>query len=399
MAETQLPIVAQDPTDPAFVQDPYGFYRRLRALGSFVFWKEYDRPFATTQAAVAQVLKHPKLGRAVPEEMRDPVPRNLMPFYEIEQHSLLELEGPDHARIRRLVTDGFGRASMAMIAPTVSRIADSLIDRFPSNEPFDLLTAYSQPLTARAITRFLGLDEQNARQLQLWSTAMVAMYQARRDETVERTAAEASREFADFVTDRIGHLRNSPNDGFLTQLITAEDSGAISRGELLSTVILLLNAGQEATAHAIGNAVNLLAAHPERTLSLQPENIAATVEECLRFAPPLHLFSRYVYEPVSILGLELRPGQQIGCLLGSSCRDDAVWPDGEKFDPFRARRNHQAFGVGLHACVGASLARLELQIALPALFSRCPKLVITEAPKVANLYHFHGYESLKAQIR
>ena len=101
MAETQLPIVAQDPTDPAFVQDPYGFYRRLRALGSFVFWKEYDRSFATTQAAVAQVLKHPKLGRAVPEEMRDPVPRNLMPFYEIEQHSLLELEGPDHARIRR----------------------------------------------------------------------------------------------------------------------------------------------------------------------------------------------------------------------------------------------------------------------------------------------------------
>lgn len=395
----QLPVVEQDPTEPAFVQNPYNFYRHIRALGDFVFWKEYERPIATTQAGVAQVLRHPKLGRAMPDGAQIPVLEEMKPFYDLEEFSLLELEGPDHARIRRLAMEGFGRTPMAMMAPTVSQIADRLIDAFPDNERFDLLSSYAQPLTALTITEFLGVDPEQSHQMQIWSNAMVAIYQARRDQEVERASANAAKELSQLVNEFILFLSKKPNDGFLCKLMSAEKEGVISRGELVSTVVLLLNAGQQATAHAIGNAVNLLAAFPERTLALQPENIAATVEECLRFDPPLHLFSRFVYQSVSLLGIDFPSGSVVGCLLGSSCRDDAVWPDGEKFDPFRARRNHQAFGVGLHACVGASLARLEMQIALPALFSRCPELTIVTPPTVANLYHFHGLERLDVQVR
>lgn len=393
----QIEQVEQSPTDSDFVQNPYNFYRDIRAKGNFVYWKDYGLAIATTQAAVAQILKHPKMGRAAPEPVE--CPDHLKPFYAIERKSLLELEGREHTRIRRMAASGFNRAHMAMMAPAVSQIADDLISHFPKGKPFDLLDAYAKPLTARTITAFLGMDAGDAQKMQFWSNLMVAMYQARRDMTVELAAAEASKNFSSFISDYIDTRRKVSRDDFLGELLAAEDAGEITRDELLSTVILLLNAGQEATAHAIGNSVNLLAAFPERSLALHPEQIASTVEECLRFAPPLHMFKRYVYEPVKLMELELPAGCEVGCLLGASCRDDAVWPDGDKFDPFRARRVHQAFGVGLHACLGASLARLEMQIALPALFSRCPDLKIVEPPTVANLYHFHGLEELMVQIK
>ena len=173
----------------------------------------------------------------------------------------------------------------------------------------------------------------------------------------------------------------------------------MSEDELISTAILLLNAGHEATAHTLGNAVPLLLRFPGRAEALAPESVAGTVEECLRYKPPLHLFTRYVYEDTEIDGRTFSKNQKIGCLLASACRDDATWPDGNVFDPFRARRPHTAFGAGLHSCVGAALARLELKIGLPVLFARCPELAIVEAPEVADLYHFHGYERLTVTLR
>jgi len=394
-----MPVAEQDPTDPHFVQHPYEFYNRVRALGDFVYWKDYPLVVATTHAAVHKVLKHPQMGRAVPRAQRVGAPADLESFQALEDHSLLEIEPPDHSRIRRLVTQGFTGEQLFPIAPDISRIADALIDRFPEG-PFDLIEAYSRPLAALTITNFLGVPDSDATRLQAWSNDMVAMYQARRDAGVERQAEAAARDFTAYARDIIGPRRDqAPRGDFLSLLIEASAKAALSDDELVSTVILLLNAGHEATAHSVGNAVNLLAAHTDRTLGLHPEQIANTVEEGLRFATPLHLFQRHVYAPVKIGDVSFRPGDQVGALLGSACRDDAVWPDGDRFDPLRARRPHVAFGLGLHACVGAPLARMEMQIALPALFSRCPKLKIVEKPCVADLYHFHGLERLMVTVR
>lgn len=387
----------QSPTDPAFVQDPYPFYRVARSRGDFIFWEDYAMVMATTHEAVNRVLKSKKMGREVPAERRKPVRPGLELFYAVEDHSMLELEPPRHTRLRGLVLRAFTRNRISGLAPEISMIADELIDRFPEG-PFDLLDAFARPLPVIVIARLLGVPESMAPQLLTWSNDMVAMYQSRRTEAIEDRAAAAAGEFADFMRRYVEERRSTPGHDLISELIAAEEDGEkLSSDELITTCILLLNAGHEATVHSIGNAVRQLAGHSRVHEAMQPERIEFAVEECLRFSPPLHMFTRHVYEPVEIMGTKFEPGDEVGCLLGSACHDDAIWPDGDRFDPFRDIIKNTAFGAGIHFCVGAPLARLELQIALPALFSRCPNLRIVEPPQIANLYHFHGLERLMVQ--
>lgn len=396
--DQDIPRVSQAPTDTEFVNDPYRFYHEIRTLGDFVFWEDYDFVVSTTHVATAALLRHPRLGRrpATPQE-----PGNtdtLKHFREIERYSLLELEPPDHTRIRRAAMRGFDRGRVAAMSADISRIADRLIDQFPV-KPFDFIQHFANPYPAAIITRFFGLPDDMAAQMQIWSNDMVAMYQARRSPELEDRADASAKAFADFLRGVVKTRGNAPKGDFLSELIRAEADGALtSTEELLSTVVLLLNAGHEATVQALGHAVHLLADHPERALALEPTNISNTVEECLRFQPPLHMFKREVYEDVRIEGHDFKKGQTVGCLLGSACRDDAIWPDGDRFDPFRMRRPNLAFGAGIHVCLGATLARLEMQIALPALFSRCPGLRVVEKPKLADRYHFHGLERLMVEV-
>ncbi|MGR3515205.1 MAG: cytochrome P450 [Paracoccaceae bacterium] len=393
-----LPTVHQDPTDPDFVSDPYTSYAKWRAEGDFVYWADYQMPMATTHAAVNQVLRHSAMGRALPTGRAPQTVEHMAAFNALEARSLLEIEPPDHTRLRRVAMTAFTGPQIALVAPRISQFADGLIDAFPSG-PFDLIDAYCKPLAALTITDFLGVDTAMASQLQHWSNDMVAMYQARRNPAVEVKAEAAAAAFASYIRDVVAERRQNPGEDFLSQLVKVRDTGGISEAEMISTAILLLNAGHEATVHAVGNAVPLLLAFENRSDALAPDGIAGTVEECLRFKPPLHLFKRYVYAPTILDDLPFEAGSEIGCLLGSACRDDATWPDGDVFDPFRARVRHAAFGIGLHACLGAALARLEMQVALPVLFARCPQLQLAELPEVANLYHFHGYKRLLVIVK
>lgn len=390
--------VSQTPTDPSFLNDPYAFYRNIRSLGDFVFWEDYGIAVSTTHVATAALLKHPKLGRRPFEAPESDDNGRLANFNALERFSLLQLEPPDHTRIRRAAMNGFDKSRIAAMAPDISRIADGLINAFPS-QPFDFIKYFAHPFPAAIITRFFGLRDEMASQMQSWSNDMVAMYQARRSPEIEARADAAARDFAEYLRQVVARRNQLHAGDFLSELIRAEAKGALeSIEELLSTVVLLLNAGHEATVHALGHAVHLLADHPERRLALAPTNIAGTVEECLRFTPPLHMFKRYVYEDVQIEGHDFKRGQTVGCLLGSACRDDAVWPDGDRFDPFRVRRPHLAFGSGIHVCIGANLARLEMQIALPAIFSRCPDARVVKPPVLSDRYHFHGLEDLMINV-
>ena len=390
--------VAQSPTDPGFVQNPYPFYRDIRALGDFVLWEDYDLPMATTAAAVNAVMRHPKAGRQVPEDQRAEVREDLKPFYDIEAHSLLELEPPSHTRIRKLLLRAFTGSRVRAMTPVIRSIVDELIGDFPGTE-FDLLDAFARPLPVRVISRLLDVPDDMGPQLLDWSNAMVAMYQARRDAEIEASAVAASVGFSEFVRSLIEDRQQALRSDLISDLIRAEvDGQRLSRDEVVSTTILLLNAGHEATVHSLGNSVRLLVDFPNRDEALKANRIEGTIEECLRFDPPLHMFRRWVYEDVSILGHDFAAGDEIGCLLGSACRDGAVWEDGDAFDPFRPKRPNVAFGAGIHFCIGAPLARLEMQIAFPTLFQRCQKLKIAEPPKVANLYHFRGLERLLATV-
>ena len=390
--------ISQSPTDPGFVQNPYPFYRDMRALGDFVFWQDYSLPMATTATAVNAVMRHPKLGRQVPDDQRTEVREDLKPFYAIEAHSLLELEPPSHTRIRKLLLRAFTGSRVRAMAPVIQSIVDELITDFPNTE-FDLLDAFARPLPVRVISRLLDVPDDMGPQLLSWSNAMVAMYQARRDVQIETAAVAASIGFSEFVRSLIDDRQQALGSDLISDLIRAEvDGQRMSRDEVVSTTILLLNAGHEATVHSLGNATRLLTDFSERDEAFRANNTEGTVEECLRFDPPLHMFRRWVYEDVSILGHDFAAGDEIGCLLGSACRDSTVWDNGDIFDPFRPKQTNVAFGAGIHFCIGAPLARLEMQIALAALFQRCSNLTTSEPPKVANLYHFRGLERLMVRV-
>ncbi len=394
-----LKRMKQSPTDGRFVQNPYPFYHQARSTGDFVFWEDYGLPMAVTHEAVSAVLRHKSMGREIPPGKRKPVRAGLEAFYKLEDSSMLELEPPAHTRLRRLVLREFTRNRVLVMAPEISMISDQLISEFPKGE-FDLLDAYARRLPVIVIARLLGVPEEMSDQLLDWSNKMVAMYQSRRTVEIENEASNAAGEFAAFMRGYVEKRRASPRDDLISQLIQAEAGGEkLSVDELISTCILLLNAGHEATVHSLGNAVRHLIKHPLREEAVHPDRIEYTVEECLRFDPPLHMFTRHVYEPVEMMGMSFKPGDEIGCLLGSACHDDAIWPDGDKFDPFRDIVPNVAFGAGIHFCVGAPLARLEMQIALPTLFSRCPGIELAEEPTVANLYHFRGLERLMVRCQ
>ena len=387
--------LSQAPTDPAFVQDPYPFYERARACGPFFHWTDYALPCTGDAAAVGAIFRDRRFGREAPPECTPAIPPRLAPFYAVEAHSMLELEPPRHTRLRNLVLRAFTSRRIAGLGPEIAALSHSLIDAFPSG-PVDLLPNFATKLPVIIIARLLGVPESMADDLLRWSNAMVGMYQAGRTPATEDRAADAARDFAAFLRGHVNERSTRPADDLITHLIAAEAEGSrLTTDELIATCILLLNAGHEATVHTIGNGIKSLLETQTPATALAPASIAATVEEILRFDPALHMFTRWVYEDVTVMGQTFHRGDRVALLLAAANRDPAQWDNPARFDPTRAPRPHASFGAGLHFCVGAPLARLELQIALPILFARLPGLRLTGVPAYADLYHFHGLRALQ----
>lgn len=390
-------LVHQNPTDPDFVQNPYDLYEEMRAQGDLVYWADYDMPVAVSAAAVDAILKSKTMGRAPPE--RRHIRPGLEEFRRVDAHSLLELEPPDHTRLRRLVQHAFSTRRIAAMALDISTLTFELIEALPRIGQIDLIHRFCRPLPARVITRLIGLPDSDAKRLQSWSNAMVAMYQARRDATVEEDANAAARAFAAHVRAAIETKRAQPGADLLSDMIAVRDQGDhLSEDEMISTAILLLNAGHEATVHTLGNGVKTLLERKTPAAVLEPTAVESTVEEILRYDPPLHMFTRFVYEDTDIAGHTLKAGTEVGCLLAAANRDPKVWPASRHFDTTRKVTRNASFGAGIHFCLGAALARLELQVALPALFTRCPHMKIVEPPRYSNTYHFHGLERLMVTL-
>lgn len=381
--------LSQSPTDRAFVQDPYPFYDRARETGDLFYWDDYGAVCAVSHAAVATCLKDKRMGREVPSEFAQPIPDHLAPFYAVEAHSMLELNPPRHTRLRGLVLRAFTSRRIAELEPEIEALCHDLIDQFPSGD-FDLLTAYTRTVPVVIIARLLGVPESRADDLLNWSNAMIAMYVTGRTRTTEDRAIAATQAFVAFMRQHIEDRRTAPADDLITQLIAATEDGArLSTDEMITTCILLLNAGHEATVHTLGNTVKTLLERDIRTANDK------TVEEALRFDPPLHMFDRYVIEDCELFGHAFKRGDTVKCLLGAANRDPAPYPDPHHFDPARKGPVNVAFGGGIHFCVGAPLARLELRVALEVLFKRCPTLSLAAPATYGDTYHFHGLEALR----
>ena len=389
-----MQTLSQSPTEPAFVQNPYPFYDRARATGPFFHWQEYGLTCTPSAAAVNAILRDRRFGREAPPECAPAIPDHLRPFYAVEAHSMLELEPPRHTRLRALVLRAFTSRRIAALGPEIAQLSHDLIDALPAGA-FDLLPSFAQKLPVIVIARLLGVPESMADDLLRWSNAMVGMYMAGRTRAMEDRAIAATLDFTAFLKGYVEARRADPRDDLITHLIAAEMEGdRLSTDELIATCILLLNAGHEATVHTIGNGVKALLETKTPRTALTPDHIEATVEEILRFDPALHLFTRWCYEDVEVMGQTFRRGDQIGLLLAAANRDPGQWDRPAQFQPDRVVKPNATFGAGLHFCVGAPLARLELQIALPILFHRLPDLRLAGKPRYADVYHFHGLAAL-----
>ncbi len=393
----------QSPADPAFVQDPYPAYDRMRAIGPAVYWEDYGFWCLAGFDAVNALLRDRRFGRDVlhvttREALGWPeIPPHLKPFYDVEAHSLLELEPPAHTRLRTLVNRAFVSRAIERLRPRVTALAHGLVDRFEADGRVDLLPAFATPIPVIVIAELLGVPVEMADRLLDWSHRMVAMYQFNRTRAVEDDAVAATESFVAFMRSHVDARRSDPRDDLISHLIAAEEKGEkLSTDELITTCILLLNAGHEATVHAIGNGVKALleAGVDPATAFATPAATERTVEELIRFDAPLHLFTRYALEDVEVHGVRLKLGDRIGLLLGAANRDGARFTDPHRLDIGRADVASVSFGAGIHFCIGAPLARLELQCALPALFERLPRLRLDARPAYADRYHFRGLEAL-----
>ncbi len=399
--------VSLDPTDPAFYEEPYAAYEAIRAVAPVFFWEELGLWCLTGYDAVNGLFRDKRFGREIlhvasREEVGLPEPaEHVRPFYEVDNLSMLAREPPVHTRLRTLVNRAFVSRQIERLRPRVAALAHALIDRFPRDGWVDLIAAYCTPIPVTIIAELLGVPLEQAPQLIDWSHRMVAMYTPARTRAVEDSAVAATGEFVAFLRDLVAARRGSPRDDLISLLIAAEAAGdRLSEDELISGCIQLLNAGHEATVHAIGNAVKAILESglvPERLFAGE-DRAAAAVEESLRFDPPLHFFDRYALEPVEIAGVRLAKGDKIGMLLGAANRDPARYASPERFDPGRPLLPHVSFGAGIHFCIGGPLARLEMEVALPILFERLPGLRLAAPPRYRNTWHFHGLEMLPVEF-
>ncbi len=395
-----LPKVAQSPTNDGFVQNPYPFYETCLAKGGKVFWEDYNMVSLFKYDDVSNILKDRRFGRECPEEKKQDHRKELAAFYELEDHSMLQLEPPKHTRLRGLVLRAFTSRKVNSMAAEIETLCAQLMQNFSSSH-INILNEYANKIPVIIIARLLGVPEEMSAQLLRWSNDMVMMYQARRTEEHEKRATKASKEFSAFMRGYVDERRSKPKDDLITHLISAEENGEkLTTDELITTCILLLNAGHEATVHSLGNGIKVLLENKKITIDWQSEiKINQLIEEILRFDPPLHIFTRYAYDQIDIGDYTLKKGDEVALVLGATGRDKTLWSDPEYFDPNRIIKKNTAFGGGIHFCVGAALARLEMQIALPMLFTKYPKMELAEKPRYADVYHFHGLEKLLVNLK
>ena len=398
--------VLLDPRDRAFFGDPYPAYRAVQAAAPVFFWEQYGFWCFSRHADVAALLRDKRFGRQIlhvasREKLGWSEPAaHLRAFHAVERHSLLELEPPEHTRLRTLINRAFVSRQVERLAPRIATLAHALIDKFVGAGEADLLEHFATPIPVIVIAELLGVPAEMAPQLLDWSHRMVAMYQFGATRAVEDSAAAAATEFSAFLRGYVRQRRASPGDDLISQLIAAEaEGGRLSEDELIGACILVLNAGHEATVHSLANGIKTLLENrvdAVRALAA-PQTRAMAVDELLRFDAPLHLFTRYSLEDQDYAGIQLRQGDKIGLMLGAANRDPGRFAAPERLDFTRSPNPHVAFGGGIHFCIGAPLARLELEVALPILFERLPRLRIAAPSRYRDAYHFHGLESLPVE--
>ena len=396
-----------DLSDPAFQADPYPTLNAVREdtpIFPIVGVDGIERWFLTRYEDVFAALRDRRLGR-VPEPVMTredvglPALRpDWQPYHDIEEWSLLMLEPPEHRRLRRLIHRSFTPKRIEGLRPRISEHADLLLQRAIDSGGADLLGEFAQPFSVFVIAELLGAPTDAGQQFLDWSHRIVKMYELDTTDEQADAAVRASAEFDAWCRDLIAERRADPQDDLITGLCFVEtEDGRLSDDEIVSTIILLLNAGHEATVNTIGNGMTAALSTPDAWTQVTEGSVDArtAVEELIRFDPPLQLFERWVLDDgVVHAGREFAKGEKLAMLFGSANRDPRHFTDPDEFRIDRGDASHITFGGGIHTCIGAPLARLELSVALDRMAKLTPGLALAEPPVRKPAFVIHGYESV-----
>jgi unspecific monooxygenase len=398
---------AFDPWDPAFVADPYPAYEELRARGRVHYYEPTNQWLVPHHADVSALLRDRRLGRTYQHRFthedfgRTAPPPEHEPFHVLNDHGMLDLEPPDHTRIRRLVSKAFTPRTVERLKPYVEGLAGELVDRLVEAGGGDLLADVAEPLPVSVIAEMLGVPESERAPLRPWSADICGMYELNPSEEVARKAVRASVEFTEYLRALIEDRRKEPGDDLISGLIAAHDEGdRLTEQEMISTCVLLLNAGHEATVNSTVTGWWTLFRHPGQLAALRADHslIPTAVEELMRYDTPLQLFERWVLDDIEIGGTTVPRGAEVALLFGSANRDAEVFADPGTLDLSRTENPHISFSAGVHYCIGAPLARLELASSMSALLTRAPGLALAKEPVRSPNFVIRGLEGLSVEV-
>ena len=378
--------VTYNPLSPALRANPYPFYEELRRKDPVHRMRLQDSWVLTDYADVDMVLRdNRRFGNAGRE------------FGYIPQVSMLDLDPPEHTKIRSLVSHGFTPRSVAALEPRIRETVDSLLRNADGKTRFDLIEALAFPLPVIVIAEMLGVPPEDRERFNEWSNVVSLIVDPLLDDRQVRQVRQAVDEVFAYFEAVAEERRRHPRDDLVSALVTAEvDGERLERDDLLVNLLLVLVAGNETTRNLIGNGALALLRDSDQLHRLRddPALLSGAVDEFLRFDSPVQLDSRVAREPVELRGKRIAPGQRVICLLGAANRDPEAFPGADRLDVGRAAANHLAFGRGIHYCLGSPLARLEARVAFEALVPRLGSLRLAEEPRYRNQVTLRGLESL-----
>lgn len=399
-----------DPLSDAFAQDPYSVYAQIREAREPIYFEPMDAWLLTRYADVDAAACNPKLVRSldsfmpaehVAEQQRLANWQD-MPNHELlVQHSMLEIDGIAHRRLRMIVFQEFTQTFVRKHRAMIQRYVDELLDVALDRREIDFVSDIAEQFPGRIIGNLLGVPDDDCNRLRQWSEDIVAFFDADRTETKKALAERATTEFFDYLRIMISDREAQPKDDLLSVMVAAKNAGRMDDAELASLAILILAAGHGSTIDVIGTGMLALLQHPEQLALLQqkPNNIHTAVQEMFRYDSPLPFFHRYASEDLMAFGGNYPKGTKFGLLYGAANRDPAQFTNPNAFDITRTPNRHIAFGRGAHLCLGNHLSRLDMEVLFLALLRRTTSIELLEpSPRFRTGLSSRGLEALRVRL-
>ena len=397
-----IPEIDFPSSDSDFIKDPYPLMKDLREMSPVVLDKTTDLQLVTRFDGVKNIQTSKNFSSSPPNDLEGSEssiidPKEYEYFWKTEEFSLLNLEGQLHGDLRNLVAKAFSNRQVQELRPFMENKSSSLLESLKGEE-FDLLKDYAQPYSISVIGKLLGVPEDMYEKFLDWSNKIVKMYDLKVSDEDSADAENAAKEFYEYTLSLIDQKVSTPGDDMITRLAhVTENNQKLTKNQIICTVILLLNAGHEATVNTIGNSIVTLANNNIDTLNLDKTyNIKNIIEELIRFDSPLQFFQRWVLDDDYVGDVEVKKHSKVAILLGSANRDADSFMEPDQINFERSNLSHTSFGGGVHFCLGAHLARLELEVSFHNLFSN--SILLESQPERTGAFGIRGYKEIKVKI-